>query len=99
MLRLSVSLPGPRASSINRSRDRGLWGCCTKAASRLNSPLVITLVVPFCTRVRAARSSWFSPKLTWAPSATGVPDGMLLRRRSTASIRAVSSRGRNGLPR
>ena len=83
-----------RASSISRSRERGRWGWRTKAGQKAE----LTAGDHHRRVVLQQGAGGEDPagcrqKRMHSPPSTGVPAGMALRRRSTASIRAVSSRG------
>ena len=82
------------------SRDSGMRACCTSTLSTANSPVVSGTGSPSRVKARVARSRRNGPKLTSAGSAEGAPgssaDGL---RRSTAWMRASSSRGLKGLGR
>ena len=101
VLRRRVALPAgtPLAEGQLVEFGDNRLDLAARSLERAGAPVVITSGAPARSRLRAARSRRLSPNSTSRPSATGVPAGRATRRRNTASIRAVSSRGRNGLPR
>ena len=99
-LRSKASYSRPRAISISFSRDSGTRGWRAKAFITANSPVVIDTGSPLRVSWRVDRSSTNSPKLTVCGSCAGPPGASSgPRRRSTAWMRASSSRGLKGFGR
>ncbi|MNE78519.1 hypothetical protein D3C80_1749340 [compost metagenome] len=99
-LRSNTSYSRPRAISISFSRDSGWRGWRANTLRTENSPVVSVISSSFLVSVRVARFSTKSPKAKVSGVSDGAPGtsaGPL--RRSTAWMRAISSRGLKGLGR
>ena len=82
-----------QTSSISRSRVTTVPASCISSASRSNSLRASSTGAPFSVAVRFAGSSRTLPiSIGPSPAPAGV-----LERRSTARIRAITSRALNGL--
>ena len=98
-VRVSNASPRSCDTANNRSREIGTLGLVTSSASMAYSTVLSTRVTPsLLCRLRVAGTKVNGPIGTSRSNAIGTP-GVLLTRRSTARMRASSSRAENGLPR